>query len=271
MSTPASAASVETSSAPAGVTCCQRTSPVSLSVHAAVVPVGPAGGRSGAAAVCARAAVWTTMTSAGTTSVRRANRTAMAIPLWTAVEGRAHISPHVMPERKSGPPRAGGPFCHMYRWGRQLRAELVVCAADLAHVWRARGSARLGRARRDQSVAHPLDAGEPDVPLEFPGGNHHPPPVGRHPYLIHRPRNGTDALDAARAPQAIEGDALLRLPHRDHDGAVSEERGVGRAFTEERRPARRLPVRQRDHVPVAIRLGEITRLRFAGALEAKAV
>src|SRR5438046_592147 len=84
------------------VTCCQRTSSVSLSVHAAVGPVGPAGGRAGAAAVCARAAVWTTMTSAGTTSVRRANRTAMAIPLWTAVEGRAHISPHHSPERKGG-------------------------------------------------------------------------------------------------------------------------------------------------------------------------
>src|SRR5438309_8745593 len=33
------------------------------------------------------------MTSAGTTSVRGANRTAMAIPLWTAVEGRPHIPP----------------------------------------------------------------------------------------------------------------------------------------------------------------------------------
>src|SRR2546422_5211032 len=93
MSPPATAAWAARSGPPAGVSCCQRTSPVSLSVHAAVVPVGPAGDRAGAAAVCARAAVWTTMTSAGTTSVRGANRTAMAIPLWTAVEGRPHIPP----------------------------------------------------------------------------------------------------------------------------------------------------------------------------------
>jgi len=46
MSTPESASSVETRSAPAGVTCCQRMSPFSLSVHAAVAPAG-AGARGG--------------------------------------------------------------------------------------------------------------------------------------------------------------------------------------------------------------------------------
>ena len=76
-------------------------------------------------------------------------------------------------------------------------------------------------------MAHPLNAGEPDVPLEFPGRNDHPTPVGRHPHQIHRPGNGSDALDVARATQAIKGHALLRLPHRDHDGAVSEERRLG--------------------------------------------
>src|SRR2546422_8145187 len=30
------------------------------------------------------------------------------------------------------------------------------------------------------------------------------------------------SLDAARASQAIEGDALLRLPHRNHDGAIRQ-------------------------------------------------
>src|SRR5213078_294132 len=40
MSTPASSASVEMSSAPAGVTCCQRTSPFVLIVHATAAPAG---------------------------------------------------------------------------------------------------------------------------------------------------------------------------------------------------------------------------------------
>src|SRR5882762_2181443 len=77
-------------------------SPGSLSVHAAVAPDATAGGRGGrAAAVCPRAAAWHTLTSAGTRSVRRADRTAMAIPLCDG--GRAaHISPHRSPERKGG-------------------------------------------------------------------------------------------------------------------------------------------------------------------------
>ena len=40
VSTAASAASVETRSAPTGVTCCQRISPFTLTVHAAVAPEG---------------------------------------------------------------------------------------------------------------------------------------------------------------------------------------------------------------------------------------
>ena len=40
MSTPASSASVEMRSAPAGVTCCQRTSPFVLMVHATAAPAG---------------------------------------------------------------------------------------------------------------------------------------------------------------------------------------------------------------------------------------
>src|SRR3989442_10625296 len=90
ISTPASAASVETSNAPAGVTCCQRTSPVSLSVHAAVVPVGPAGGRAGAAAGGARAGAVDTHTSAGTNQLRGAYRKALGGPPWAPVGERAN-------------------------------------------------------------------------------------------------------------------------------------------------------------------------------------
>src|SRR6059036_876999 len=98
-------------------------SPFSLTVHAAVAPdATPRVGGVGGAAVCARAVVWTRLTSAGTRSVRRADTAAMAIPL-EAAERAAPISPHLTPERKSGHPSVGGRVWHMYRWGRQLRVE----------------------------------------------------------------------------------------------------------------------------------------------------
>src|SRR2546425_826530 len=81
-------------------------SPFSLRVHAAVAPdATPRVGGVGGAAVCARAVVWTRLTSAGTRSVRRADPAAMAIPLWAAaVERAAPISPHLTPERKTEHP-----------------------------------------------------------------------------------------------------------------------------------------------------------------------
>ncbi|PYP05397.1 MAG: hypothetical protein DMD27_07185 [Gemmatimonadetes bacterium] len=76
-------------------------SPFSLRVHAAVAPEATTPRVGGGAAVCARAAVCTRLTSAGTRSVRRADTAAMAIPL-EAAERAAPISPHRSPERKGG-------------------------------------------------------------------------------------------------------------------------------------------------------------------------
>src|SRR2546425_105254 len=87
ISTPESAASVDTSSTPAGVTCCQRMSPPpgTLSVHAGVTPA--AGG------AWARTTVGNAKTSS---SMRRVDRAAMVILRWPP------ISPQRRRQRKSG-------------------------------------------------------------------------------------------------------------------------------------------------------------------------
>src|SRR4029077_14944232 len=97
MSTPASAASVETSSAPAGVTCCQRMSPFIRAVHAAVAPAGAAG----AAGAGARVAVWAaagqqTTSGAKNRSAQRADATVMAI-LSLPLQGGGTAGPHIPP------------------------------------------------------------------------------------------------------------------------------------------------------------------------------
>src|SRR5919201_1822286 len=87
MSTPASSASVEIRSAPAGVTCCQRISPLGLIVHTAVAPEG------------AGAAVWARTVVSGATqressSVPRSEIAIMVNLRWPP------ISPHEPSERK---------------------------------------------------------------------------------------------------------------------------------------------------------------------------
>src|SRR5438105_8154308 len=89
MSTPASSASVEMRSAPAGVTCCQRMSPLGLIVHAAVAPLGAG------AAVCACEVAHRASTRGSERSVRRGDRATMAILRWPP------ISPREGPERNS--------------------------------------------------------------------------------------------------------------------------------------------------------------------------
>src|SRR5438132_1705491 len=89
ISTPASAASVDTRSAPAGVTCCQRMSPFILRVHAGVAPDGAG------AAVCACAAVGPATRSVSESRARRAETADMAILRWPP------ISPQGEPQRKS--------------------------------------------------------------------------------------------------------------------------------------------------------------------------
>ena len=99
ISTAASDASVETSSAPAGVTCCQRMSPRVFRVHTAVAP-------DGAGAACAWAAVQAATSSDSMRSVRRAEAATMTILGW---EG-APISPQRGLERKSGAVKLVFPF-----------------------------------------------------------------------------------------------------------------------------------------------------------------
>src|SRR5919108_3006552 len=87
MSTAASSASVEIKSAPAGVTCCQRMSPLGLIVHTAVAPAG------------AGAAVWARSVVSGATqressSVPRSEIAIMVNLRWPP------ISPHEPSERK---------------------------------------------------------------------------------------------------------------------------------------------------------------------------
>src|SRR5438445_8510253 len=92
VSSPASAASVDTRSAPAGVTCCQRMSPFILRVHAGVAPDGAG------AAVCACAAVGPATRSVSESRARRAETADMAILRWPP------ISPQGEPQRKSVTP-----------------------------------------------------------------------------------------------------------------------------------------------------------------------
>src|SRR5439155_7916641 len=100
ISTPESAASVETSSAPAGVTCCQRMSAFILRVHAAVAPDGAG------AAVCACAAVATATRSESESSARRGETADMAILRWPPISPqrdparkRCHLTPLAFPHR----------------------------------------------------------------------------------------------------------------------------------------------------------------------------
>src|SRR4029077_9254852 len=94
MSTPASAASVETSSAPAGVTCCQRMSPFIRAVHAAVAPAGAAG--AGARVAGWAAAGQQTTSGAKNRSAQRADATVMAI-LSLPLQGGGTAGPHIPP------------------------------------------------------------------------------------------------------------------------------------------------------------------------------
>src|SRR5438105_10733328 len=114
MSTPASSASVEMRSAPAGVTCCQRTSPFVLMVHATAAPAGAG------AAVCASAAVSSATDRASSNRARRGERATMVILRWPP------ISPHGEVERKPG-------------WlspteGRQIGARECLFAAALSRL-----------------------------------------------------------------------------------------------------------------------------------------
>src|SRR5439155_9099192 len=94
MSTPASSASVEMSSAPAGVTCCQRTSPFVLIVHATAAPAGA--GVGAGAAVCASAVAWVATDRASSNRACRGERATMVILRWPP------ISPHGEAARKPG-------------------------------------------------------------------------------------------------------------------------------------------------------------------------
>src|SRR2546430_17466629 len=102
MSTPASSASVEMSSAPAGVTCCQRTSPFVLIVHATAAPAGA--GVGAGAAVCAPAVAGVATDQGRQNKACLGERATLGHPRWAPISphGRAGAEPgrlYPTPER----------------------------------------------------------------------------------------------------------------------------------------------------------------------------
>src|SRR5205807_447321 len=210
MSTPASSASVEMRSAPAGVTCFQRTSPFVLIVHAAVAPAGAGG------AVCASAVAWVATDRASSNRARRGERATMVILRWPP------ISPHGEAARKPG-------------WlspieGRQIGARERLFAAALSRLrpgLQAAAPRRRRRARRlaarGSRRATSLRARVPALAAAVSLRRHRAP---RPRPLDHRPTDDRAAVHAVhhRSGPAQNG-ARHRVPAR---AAAAGGRGVRR-------------------------------------------
>src|SRR5882672_14184 len=156
MSTPTSAPSVETRRAPAGVTCCQRMSPLNRTVQAGTVPIGAV------AVACAR--------SVGT-------RTASGSRTMGPPEG-GHISPHGGPLRKRRTPSCS--------WERQHNADLRLPVGGFRRHAEAVGKLEKGAIgdpplrRRDE---YPFIHGAALAALD----RQEQPPLGRHlSQVLHR-------------------------------------------------------------------------------------
>src|SRR6184192_686594 len=251
MSTPASSASVELRSAPAGVTCCQRTSHFVLMVHDAVAPAG--------ATVCAYEVADTATTRESERSVRRGVRTSMAILRWPP------ISPHGEAARKPG-------------WlspieGRQIGARERLFAAALSRLRpglqaaaprRGRGAGRL--AARGSGQATSLRARVPALAA--------PVSLRRHRAPRPRPRDHRTPDDRAavhafhhRSGPAQNG-ARHRVPARAAAAGGWGVRRRGDPLQRDRRAAGLSPAlaeRPRHPVPLDGRRGDDDRLAADGA------
>src|SRR5438093_12934875 len=173
-------------------------SPFSLRVHAAVAPdATPRVGGLGGAAVCARAVVWTRLTSAGTRSVRRADTAAMAIPLGGGGKGGPHIPPPPAGAQERAPERGWPGLAHV-----SLGSSVTRGAADRADAAAVRTNRLVRYARGESRTLTGLPPGDFESPASAI------PPLGR--------ASRSSVGRSARRPPALRACAPRRPPARRH-------------------------------------------------------